>query len=125
VRAYGAPTALFASGVAGKPGTSLYLSSGALPAVGGDMKSQALSALESLKSGLAQAGAGFKDVVFLRAYLVPNSDGSVDRDGWNQAYATFFKTPEQPNKPGRVTIPVTSLPKADAKISIDVVAVVP
>jgi enamine deaminase RidA (YjgF/YER057c/UK114 family) len=124
-REYGAPAALFASGVAGKPGTSLYLSSGALPAVGGDMKTQALSALESLNSSLAQAGASFKDVVFLRAYLVPNADGSVDRAGWNEAYSTFFNLPSQPNKPGRVTIPVLSLPRSESKIAIDVVAVVP
>lgn len=122
---YGAPSAMFASGVAARPGTALYLSSSALPTVGGDMKAQALSALESLKTGLAAAGAGFTDVVFLRAYLVPAADGSVDRDGWNQAYMTFFNNPGQPHKPARVTIPVASLPKADATIAIDVVAVVP
>lgn len=125
VHIYGAPTAMFASGVATRPGKGLYFSSGALPTVGGDMKTQALSALESLKSGLAKAGASFADTVFLRAYLVPNADGTVDRNGWNEAYSTFFNNPAQPNKPGRVTIPVSSVPKADSKIAIDIVAVVP
>lgn len=123
--AYGAPSAMFSSGVAVKPGKALYLSSSVLPTAGGDMKAQALSVLEALKSRLAAAGAGFTDVAFLRAYLVPAGDGSVDRDGWNQAYMTFFNNPTQPHKPARVTIPVASLPESDAKIAIDVVAVVP
>ena len=123
--AYGAPSAMFSSGVAVKPGKALYLSSSVLPTAGGDMKAQALSVLETLKSSLAAAGAGFPDVAFLRAYLVPAADGSVDRDGWNQAYMTFFNNPSQPHKPARVTIPVASLPKSDAKIAIDLIAVVP
>jgi enamine deaminase RidA (YjgF/YER057c/UK114 family) len=122
---YGAPSAMFSSGVAVKPGKALYLSSSVLPTASGDMKAQALSVLETLKSSLAAAGAGFTDVAFLRAYLVPAADGSVDRDGWNQAYMTFFNNPAQPHKPARVTIPVASLPKSDAKIAIDVIAVVP
>ena len=122
---FGAATAMFAAGVAAKPVTALYFSSGALPGVGGDMKAQATSVLESLKAGLEQAGGSLSSVVFLRAYLVPAPDGSVDRDGWNQAYSTFFNNPAQPNKPGRVTIPVTSLPKEGATIAIDVIASFP
>jgi len=125
LRDYGASTAMVASGIAVKPGAALYLSEGALPTGGGDMKTQALSTLESLKSHLAEAGASFRDVVFLRAYLVPGADGSVDRDGWNAAYTTFFNNPGQPHKPARVTIPVSSLPKSDSKIAIDLIAVVP
>jgi enamine deaminase RidA (YjgF/YER057c/UK114 family) len=87
------------------------------------MKTQALSALESLKSRLAEAGMNFRDVVFMRAYLVPDADGTVDRDGWNAAYTTFFNNPEQPHKPARVTIPVYSLPKSESKIAIDIIAV--
>jgi enamine deaminase RidA (YjgF/YER057c/UK114 family) len=124
-REFGAPGAMFAAGVAAKPGMALYLSSGTLPGVDGDMKTQATSVLESLKAGLAQGGGSLSDVVFLRAYLVPAPDGSVDRDGWNQAYSSFFNNPAQPNKPGRVTIPVTSLPKEGAKIAIDVIASLP
>jgi enamine deaminase RidA (YjgF/YER057c/UK114 family) len=124
-RGYGGPSAMFSSGVAVKPGAALYLSSGVLPTAGGDMKTQALSVLEALKGELAKRGASFKDAVFLRAYLVPAADGSVDRDGWNQAYLAFFNNPAQPEKPARVTIPVSSLPQAEAKIAIDLIAVVP
>lgn len=124
-RLYGAPTALFASGVAGKPGTSLFLSSGMLPGVTGDMKTQATAALEALGRTLTQAGGSFKDVTFLRAYIVPEADGSVDRAGWNEAYSRFFNTPAQPRKPGRVTIPVVSLPSSTARIALDAIAVIP
>jgi enamine deaminase RidA (YjgF/YER057c/UK114 family) len=123
LRQYGAPTANVASGVAVKPHSAFYVSGGALPSIGGDMKTQALSALESLKSRLAEAGMNFRDVVFMRAYLVPDADGTVDRDGWNAAYTTFFNNPEQPHKPARVTIPVYSLPKSESKIAIDIIAV--
>jgi len=122
---YGAPEALFASGVAGKPGSAIYLSSSTLPGVAGDMKTQATAALESIGRALAQAGGSFRDVTFLRAYLVPGADGSVDRNGWNAAYSAFFNKPSQPSKPGRVTIPVVSLPSPEARIAIDVVAALP
>lgn len=125
LRAYGAPTAAISSGVAVKPGTTLYFSAGALPGTGGNVKTQALSTLESLKSRLAEAGIGFKDVVFLRAYVVPGAGGSVDREGWTEAYTTFFNNPGQPHKPARTTIPVHSLPNPDSKIEIDVIAVAP
>lgn len=124
LRAYGERTAMISSGVAVKPGTALYFSGDAVPTVDGDMKTQALSALESLRSRLVQAGAGFKDVVFLRAY-VPSADGKFDLAGWQEAYATFFNTPAQPHKSARTTIAVRALPNPAWKIAIDAIAVVP
>jgi enamine deaminase RidA (YjgF/YER057c/UK114 family) len=122
LRTYGAPEAQIASGVAVKPGSSLYFSAGAVSAVPGNMKTQALSALEKLKGSLAAAGLGFKDVIFLRAYITPESDGSLDRGGWSEAYHTCFNNPQQPHKPARTTIAVHSLPKPEWKIEIDVIA---
>ena len=89
------------------------------------MKTQALSALETLKGRLAEAGLSFKDVTFLRAYVVPEADGSVDRTGWGEAYTTFFNNKEQPHKPARTTIAVHSLPRPNWKIEIDVIAAEP
>jgi enamine deaminase RidA (YjgF/YER057c/UK114 family) len=120
---FGEPTAMISSGVAVKAETGLYISGAAVPTVEGDMKTQALSALESLRSSLAEAGAGFKDVVFLRAY-VPSSDGKFDLAGWQDAYATFFNTAQQPHKTARTTIAVQALPNPAWKIAIDAVAVV-
>jgi enamine deaminase RidA (YjgF/YER057c/UK114 family) len=126
LKAYGAPTAAIASGVAAKAGSSFYFSAGAGPKTGGgDMKTQALSALDTLKTRLAEAGLGFKDVTFLRAYVVPEADGSVDRTGWGEAYTTYFNNKDQPHKPARTTIAVHSLPRPDWKIEIDVIAAAP
>jgi enamine deaminase RidA (YjgF/YER057c/UK114 family) len=124
IRDFGEPTAMISSGVAVKAGSALYISGAAVPGVEGDMKTQALSALESLRSRLAEAGAGFKDVVFLRAY-VPSTDGKFDLAGWQDAYATFFNTPQQPHKSARTTIAVQALPNPAWKIAIDAIAVVP
>ena len=124
LRAYGAPDARVSSGVAVKPETTLYFSGDAVPTVGGDIKAQAISALESLGNRLADVGVGFEDVVFLRAY-VPTPDEDFDLNGWQEAYATFFNNPGQPHKSARTTIQVHSLPNADWKIAVDVVAVVP
>jgi enamine deaminase RidA (YjgF/YER057c/UK114 family) len=125
LKAFGAPTAAIASGIAAKSGSSFYFSAGAGPKVEGDMKTQALSALETLKGRLAEAGLSFKDVTFLRAYVVPEADGSVDRTGWGEAYTTFFNNKEQPHKPARTTIAVHSLPRPNWKIEIDVIAAEP
>jgi enamine deaminase RidA (YjgF/YER057c/UK114 family) len=121
---FGEPTAMISSGVAVKAGSALYISGAAAPTVEGDMKTQALSALESLRTSLAEAGAGFKDVVFLRAY-VPRADGKFDLAGWQEAYGTFFNTPQQPHKSARTTIAVQALPNPAWKIALDAIAVVP
>jgi enamine deaminase RidA (YjgF/YER057c/UK114 family) len=121
---YGDPAAMISSGVAVKPGSSLYFSGTAAPSVDGDMKTQALSALAALRGRLADAGADFKDVVFLRAYI-PSADGRFDLAGWQDAYGTFFNTPQQPHKSARTTIAVQALPNPAWKIAIDAVAVVP
>jgi len=93
--------------------------------IDGGVKAQALAILEQLRGRLASQGMSFRDVVFLRAYLVPRADGTVDRDGWNAAYTVFFNNPKQPHKPARVTIPVYSLPEANASIAIDLIAARP
>lgn len=125
IKSYGAATSPIASGKALKPGSALYFSAGVVPAtVDGDMKAQALSALGILKARMAEAGLGFKDVLFLRAYVVPEADGNFDRKGWGDAYGAFFGTAEQPQKPARTTIAVHSLPR-NAKIEIDVIAAMP
>jgi enamine deaminase RidA (YjgF/YER057c/UK114 family) len=125
IKSYGAAASPIASGKALKPGSSLYFSAGAVPAVDGDMKTQALSTLGVLKERLAAAGMGFKDVLFLRAYVVPEADGNFDRKGWGEAYSTFFGTADQPQKPARTTIAVHSLPRPNWKIEIDVIAAQP
>jgi enamine deaminase RidA (YjgF/YER057c/UK114 family) len=123
LKAYGEASAMISSGIAVAEKPSLYFSAGAVSAVEGDVKTQALSALETLKKRMEQAGVSFKDVVFLRAFVVPEADGKVDREGWTAAYTQYFNNPAQPHKPARTTIAVHSLPQPQYKIEIDVVAV--
>jgi enamine deaminase RidA (YjgF/YER057c/UK114 family) len=125
LKAYGDPKAMIASGIAVNAPASLLFSAAAVPTRKGDLKTQAISTLESLAERLGKAGLSFKDVVFLRAYVVPNADGNFDRAGWSAAYGQYFNNATQPHKPARTTIPVTSLPNPEWNIAIDVVAVAP
>ncbi len=122
LKTYGEATAMISSGVAVAERPAFFFSAGAVSAVEGDVKTQALSALETLKKRLAQASLDMKDVVFLRAYVVPENDGKVDREGWAAAYTQYFNNPTQPHKPARTTVAVRSLPKPQYKIEIDVIA---
>jgi len=125
LKAFGASTAAIAAGVATDRSPGMFWASGTGPKVGGDFKTQALSAFEALGERLAAAGLGFKDVVFLRLYVVPEKDGSIDRKARDDAYSTFFNNPKNPSKPARTTISVVALPRPDWKIEIDAVAVAP
>ncbi len=116
----------WAEGVAVKPHTSLYYSGAITPNRGADVKTQALSVLEKLKAQLAAAGLGLKDVVFLRAYVVPAPGATaIDWDGWSAAYQTCFNNAQQPHKPCRTTLAVNALPNPGDRIEVDVVAALP
>ncbi len=124
LRTYAAPEAQIASGVGLKAGAALFFSAGHVADSGTTMKEQSLSALAKLKATLEAAGVGFKDVIFLRAYITVEADGSLDRAGWSEAYHTCFNFPGQPHKVARTTIAVHSLPRPECKIEIDVIAAV-
>ncbi len=125
LKAYGDAKSMIASGIAVNAPASLLFSAAAVPAQEGDLRAQALSTLATLEERLAKAGLSFKDVVFLRAYVVPDKDGRIDRAGWSEAYGQYFNNASQPHKPARTTIAVQSLPNPDWKIAIDVVAASP
>jgi mono/diheme cytochrome c family protein len=48
--------------------------------------------------------------------------GKLDFAGMNAAYAKFFGTPDQPNKPARSTFQVAALVAAGALVEIEVQA---
>lgn len=77
----------------------------------GDTKTQATSVFTKLSDALKAQGMSLADVVMMRVYLVgdPAHDGKMDFAGMMAAYLTFFGTPDQPNKPARVTSQVVSL----------------
>ena len=72
--------------------------------------------LENVGRILAQAGAGFDDVVRCGVFLADISDFAA----MNEVYATFFPEP----RPARTTVQVAALP-GGIKVEIDCVVVLP
>ncbi len=69
----------------------------------GDTKTQAAGILKTIETQLAAQGLTMKDVVYIRAYLVPDPaiEGKLDTAGWNAAYRDVFGTaPIPPRPPG-------------------------
>ena len=93
----------------------------------GDTKTQAISVLKAIETRLKEHGLGMKDVVYLRAYLVPDKEkgGTIDAMGWNEAYAQFFNNATNPVKPARSTVGVTALVVADWLVEVEAFAVFP
>jgi enamine deaminase RidA (YjgF/YER057c/UK114 family) len=66
------------------------------------------------------------DVVMAHVYMVGDpSSGKLDFAGMNAAYAEFFGTKDQPNKPARSAMQVAALAIAGALVEIEVIAVKP
>lgn len=108
-----------ASAVVVPPGaTTVYVSgmtppsiaaAGAPPAYG-DTKTQTMGVLKRIQDALKLEGMDMKDVVMMRVFLVADpATKQMDFAGMNAAYATFFGTPAQPNKPSRITMQITQL----------------
>jgi enamine deaminase RidA (YjgF/YER057c/UK114 family) len=93
----------------------------------GDTKTQAISVLQAIEARLKEHGLGMKDVVYLRAYLVPDKEkgGTIDTQGWNQAYGQFFNSATNPVKPARSTVGVAALVSPDWLVEIEAFAVLP
>ena len=94
------------------------------PAVYGNTQAQAESAFGKVQSLLKEQGLGMGDVVMMRVYMAsdPAMGNKLDFAGMNTAYAKFFGTPEQPNKPARSTFQVAALVAAGALLEVEVQA---
>lgn len=113
--------------------------SGALPSVSnkdapkgsveayGDMETQAVSVLTSIKGTLAKLGLGMGDVVKMTVFMVadPTKDNKLDFPGLMAGYTKFFGTAEQPSKPARSAVQVAALVVPGALLEIEVIAVKP
>jgi enamine deaminase RidA (YjgF/YER057c/UK114 family) len=113
--------------------------SGALPAVVdkdapkgstqayGDMETQAVSALTSIKGTLSRLGLSMSDVVKMTVFMVadPAKDNKLDFAGLMAGYTKFFGTAEQPNKPARSAVQVAALVAPGALLEIEVIAARP
>jgi enamine deaminase RidA (YjgF/YER057c/UK114 family) len=94
------------------------------PAVYGNTQAQADSTFGKIQNLLKVQGLGMGDVVMMRVYMAadPAMDNKLDFAGMNAAYAKFFGTPDQPNKPARSTVQVAALVAAGALVEIEVQA---
>jgi enamine deaminase RidA (YjgF/YER057c/UK114 family) len=97
------------------------------PARYGDTKTQAISVLRNIENVLKEKGLSMKDVVYLRAYLVPDKEkgGTIDTQGWNEAYGMFFSNAENPVKVARSTVGVAALVNAAWLVEVEAFAVYP
>jgi enamine deaminase RidA (YjgF/YER057c/UK114 family) len=93
----------------------------------GDTKTQAAGILRSIETQLATQGLTMKDIVYIRAYLVPDStkENKIDMAGWSAAYGEVFNTPVNPVKTARSTVGVAALVNPDWLIQIEAFAVFP
>ena len=95
------------------------------PAVYGNTQAQSENTFLKIQSLLKEQGLSMGDVVMMRVYMAadPAMDNRLDFAGMNAAFAKFFGTPEQPNKPARSTVQVAALVAAGALVEIEVQAV--
>lgn len=97
------------------------------PARYGDTRTQAVSVLTAIEARLKEHGLGMKDVVYLRAYLVPDKakNNTIDSQGWNAAYGQFFNNATNPVKPARSTVGVLALVSPAWLVEVEAFAVFP
>jgi enamine deaminase RidA (YjgF/YER057c/UK114 family) len=136
---YGNPTSPISSGVIIPAGRASIWISGTTPPVlkadapagsrerFGDTKVQAGGILKSIETQLVARGLTMKDVVYLRAYLVPDpaKEQKIDIAGWNAAYGEVFGSAANPTKTARSTVGVVALVNPDWLIEVEAFAVFP
>jgi enamine deaminase RidA (YjgF/YER057c/UK114 family) len=94
------------------------------PAVYGNTQAQAESVFAKIQGLLKAQGLDMNNVVMMRVYMTADpATSKLDFAGMNAAYAKFFGTAGQPNKPARSTVQVAALVAAGAVVEIEVQAV--
>jgi enamine deaminase RidA (YjgF/YER057c/UK114 family) len=93
----------------------------------GDMQTQTVSVLTSIKGTLAQLGLGMGDVVKMTVFMVadPANDNKLNFSGLMAGYSQFFGTKEQPNKPARSAVQVAALVLPGTLLEVEVIAAKP
>jgi enamine deaminase RidA (YjgF/YER057c/UK114 family) len=114
---------LYVSGQLPSPVTPADRAKGT-PAVYGNTQAQADSVFLKIQALLKEQGLGMGDIVMMRVYMAADAgnDNKLDFAGMNAAYAKFFGTADQPNKPARSTFQVAALVVAGALLEIEVQA---
>jgi enamine deaminase RidA (YjgF/YER057c/UK114 family) len=93
----------------------------------GDMETQTMSVLTTIKGTLAQLGLGMGDVVKMTVFMAadPTKDNKLNFPGLMAGYSKFFGTADQPNKPARSAVQVAALVAPGALLEVEVIAVRP
>lgn len=90
----------------------------------GDMETQTVSVLTSIKGTLAKLGLGMGDIVKMTVFVAadPAYENKLNFPGLMAGYSQFFGTKEQPNKPARSAVQVAALAAPGALLEIEVIA---
>jgi enamine deaminase RidA (YjgF/YER057c/UK114 family) len=93
----------------------------------GDMQTQTVSVMNSIKGTLAKLGLGMGDVVKMTVFMVadPANDNKLNFPALMAGYTQFFGTAEQPNKPARSAVQVAALVAPGALLEVEVIAAKP
>jgi enamine deaminase RidA (YjgF/YER057c/UK114 family) len=93
----------------------------------GDMETQTVSVLTSIKGTLAKLGLGMGDIVKMTIFMAadPAYDNKLNFPGLMAGYSKFFGTADQPNKPARSAVQVAALVAPGALLEIEVIAAKP
>lgn len=89
----------------------------------GSTEKQAWGTLASIKNSVEEAGWSMSDIVSVRVYLVADpKTGKMDFAGFNKAFAQFFGTADQPQKPVRAVVEVKDLARPGWLVEIEATA---
>lgn len=80
----------------------------------GDITTQSIATLESLKNSLEKAGSSLADVMHLTIYLTDINE----RPAFNEVYCSYFKKPY----PVRCAVGVAALADPDMKVEVTAIA---
>lgn len=81
----------------------------------GDIRTQSVCTLESLKTSLEKAGSSLADVIHLTIYLTD----MAERPAFNEVYCAYFKKPY----PVRCAVGVSALADPEMKVEVTAMAV--
>lgn len=114
---------LYVSGQLPSPLTAADAAKGT-PAVYGNTQAQSENTFSKIQALLKEQGLGMGDIVMMRVYMAadPAMGNKLDFAGMNTAFAKYFGTAEQPNKPARSTVQVAALVATGALVEIEVQA---
>lgn len=80
----------------------------------GDIRTQSVATLESLKASLEKAGSSLADVIHLTIYLTD----MADRPAFNEVYCSYFRKPY----PVRCAVGVSALADPGMKVEVTAMA---